>query len=108
MKDAVPARRRVQPDRVQTGPSTRSASASEEKRWIMGQQCGTAAPSLRSFDGLLKESCNCERSVIRPARNPEEHRGVRAKTAALQPSMMNALLTASVRIQPELPRPSGF
>ena len=37
-------------------PSTRSASASEETRWIMGQHRGMAAPSLTSFDALLKES----------------------------------------------------
>jgi hypothetical protein len=36
----------------------RSASASEDKRWIMGRQCGVGAPSLTSSDALLKESCD--------------------------------------------------
>ena len=67
-KDAVPARRRARCDRAQTAPSTRSASASEEKRWIMGQPCGVAAPSLTSFDGWLKESFEYRQ---RPAATPE-------------------------------------
>src|SRR5262245_66575889 len=55
-KDAVLAQRKAWRDRAQTGPSMRSASASEEKQWIMGQQCGLYAPSLTSSDALLKES----------------------------------------------------
>jgi hypothetical protein len=56
-KDAVLAQKRAWRDRAQTGPSMRSASASEDKRWIMGQRCGLRAPSLTSSDALLKESC---------------------------------------------------
>ena len=66
-KDAAPARRSAWRDRAQTAPSTRSASASEEKRWIMGQPCGVAAPSLTSFDGWLKESFEYRQ---RPAATP--------------------------------------
>ena len=56
-KDAVLARKKAWRDRAQTGPSMRSASASEDKRSIMGQRCGVCAPSLTSSDALLKESC---------------------------------------------------
>jgi hypothetical protein len=55
-KDAVLAQRQAWRDRAQTGPSMRSASASEEKRWIMGQHRGVRALSLTSSDALLKES----------------------------------------------------
>ena len=55
-KDAVLAQRRAWRDRAQTGPSMRSASASEETRWIMGRHRGVGAPSLTSSDALLKES----------------------------------------------------
>ena len=67
-KDAVLARRRAWRDRVRTAPSTRSASASEGKRWIMGRQCGVAAPFPTSFDGLLKENCE-------DRQQPKEQRG---------------------------------
>jgi hypothetical protein len=55
-KDAVLARRKAWRDRAQTAPSMRSASASEAKRWIMGQQCGLCAPFLTSSGALLKDS----------------------------------------------------
>jgi hypothetical protein len=55
-KDAVLAQRKAWRDRAQTGPSMRSASASEEKRWIMGQHRGMRALSLTSSDALPKES----------------------------------------------------
>src|SRR5262245_12763731 len=55
-KDAVLARREAWRDRAQTAPSMRSATVSEEKRWIMGQHRGLCAPSLTSSDALLKES----------------------------------------------------
>jgi hypothetical protein len=55
-KDAVLAQREAWRDRAQTAPSMRSASASEDERWIMGQQRGLSAPSLTSSDALLKES----------------------------------------------------
>jgi hypothetical protein len=48
-------------DRAQTGPSMRSASASEEKRLITGQDLGLCALSLTNSDGLLKESCEYRR-----------------------------------------------
>ena len=54
--DAVLAQRKAWRDRAQTGPSMRSASASEKMRWIMGQHRGLCAPSLTSSDDLLKES----------------------------------------------------
>ena len=41
-KDAVLAQRKAWRDRAQTGPSMRSASVSEERRWIMGQHRGCA------------------------------------------------------------------
>jgi DNA polymerase-4 len=50
------------------GPSMRSASASEERRSIMGQQYGVAAPSLTSFDGLLKESCEDRQRLLQHLR----------------------------------------
>src|SRR5262245_6835620 len=56
-KDAVLAQKRAWRDRAQTGLSMRSASVSEDKRWIMGQRCGLCAPSPTRFDALLKESC---------------------------------------------------
>jgi hypothetical protein len=39
-----------------TAPSMRSASASEDKRWIMGRDRGLGAPSLTSSDALLNGS----------------------------------------------------
>jgi len=48
-------------DRAQTGPSMRSASASEHKRWIMGRHRGLAAPSLTSSDAWLNGSCEYRR-----------------------------------------------
>src|SRR4029453_14800352 len=55
-KDAVLAQKRAWRDRAQTGPSMRSASVSEDKRWIMGQYRGSGAPSLTSSAALLKGS----------------------------------------------------
>jgi hypothetical protein len=55
-KDAVLAQRKAWRDRAQTGPSMRSANASEEQRWIMGQHRELCAPSLTSSDASLKES----------------------------------------------------
>ena len=52
-----PGTKRAWPDRVQTGPSMRSAAASENKPSITGQRCGVCAPSLTSSDALLKKSC---------------------------------------------------
>jgi hypothetical protein len=66
-KDAVLAQRKAWRDRAQTGPSMRSASASEDKRWIMGQHRGVCAPSLTSSDALLKESFECRQ---RPLQHP--------------------------------------
>ena len=56
-KDAVLAQRKAWRDREQTGPSMRSASASEEMRWTMGRHRGMRALSLTSSDALPKESC---------------------------------------------------
>jgi nucleotidyltransferase/DNA polymerase involved in DNA repair len=56
-RDADLAPRKAWRDRAQTGPSMRSASASEHKRWIMGRHRGLGAPSLTSSDALLNESC---------------------------------------------------
>jgi DNA polymerase IV len=55
-KDAALAPRTAWRDRAQTGPSMRSASASEDKRWIMGRYRGSGAPSLTSSAALLKGS----------------------------------------------------
>src|SRR5262249_13245070 len=52
-------------DRAQTAPSMRSASASEDKRWITGRHREPGAPSLTSSDALRKES-----SEYRRASNP--------------------------------------
>ncbi len=63
-KDAVLAQKRAWRDRAQTGPSMRSASASEEKRWIMGQHRGMRALSLTSSDALLKKSCEYRKGPL--------------------------------------------
>src|SRR5262245_61273858 len=64
-KDAVPARSKAWRDRAQTEPSMRSASVSEEKRWIMGQHRGLCAPSPTSSDALRKESFDHESHSLR-------------------------------------------
>ena len=53
-KDAALGPRTAWRDRAQTKPSMRSASASEDKRWIMGRYRGSGAPSLTSSVDLLK------------------------------------------------------
>src|SRR5262249_47296690 len=63
MKDAALARRKAWRGRAQTAPSMRSASASEEKWWIMGQQRGVYAPSPTSSDALPKESCDSRQAI---------------------------------------------
>ena len=70
-----PGTRRAWRDRAQTEPSMRSASASESKRWTMGQRCGLCAPSLTSSDALLKESCRYRQ---RPQRLQSAHDGSRS------------------------------
>jgi hypothetical protein len=57
-KDAALAQRKAWRDRAQTGPSMRSASASEDKRSTMGRHHGLGAPSRTSSDALLKRSVN--------------------------------------------------
>jgi DNA polymerase-4 len=51
-------------DRAQTRLSMRFASASGDKRWIMGQRCGLSAPSPTSSGALLKENCEYRQPPI--------------------------------------------
>jgi hypothetical protein len=51
-----PGTKKAWRDGAHTALSMRSASASEEKRWIMGRHRGLGAPSLTSSDDLLKGS----------------------------------------------------
>ena len=71
-KDAVLAQRKAWRDRAQTGPSMRSASASEKMRWIMGQHRGLCAPSLTSSDDLLKESCEYRQRPLQHLRSAHD------------------------------------
>ena len=79
-KDAVLAQRKAWRDRAQTGPSMRSASASEKKRWTMGQHRGVCAPSLTSSDAWPKESCEYRRGFAdsrQPASTDDSAAGAR-------------------------------
>ena len=76
-RDAVLEPRKAWRHRAQTGPSMRSASVSEDKRWIMGQQCGMRALSLTSSGALPKENFEYRRRPLQHLRSARDGRELR-------------------------------